>query len=124
MAKLALNKSALSREKQRKTSYERYLPSLELKQKQLLAERKKAQQELAQHRAEIEEANDEVHRKLPMLANKTIDLTGLVKVNDVRMVEENMMGTYLPKLEQVDYIVADYGYLIRPRTGSTNWRGP
>jgi V/A-type H+-transporting ATPase subunit D len=114
MAKLALNKSALSREKQRKSSYERYLPSLELKQKQLLAERKKAQHQLAQHRAEIEEANGEVYHKLPMLANQSIDLTGLVKVSDVRMVEENMMGTYLPKLEQVDYIVADYGYLIRP----------
>jgi V/A-type H+-transporting ATPase subunit D len=42
MAKLALNKSALSREKQRKSSCERYLPALELKQKQLLAECKKA----------------------------------------------------------------------------------
>jgi V/A-type H+-transporting ATPase subunit D len=114
MAKLALNKSALSREKQRRSSYERYLPSLEMKQKQLLAERKKAQQALAHHRSEIEAANREVHSKLPMLANQSIDLSGLVQVDNVRMVEENLMGTYLPKLDQVDYKVAHYGYLVRP----------
>ena len=114
MAKLALNKSALSREKQRRSSYERYLPSLELKQKQLLAERKKAQQALVQHRSEIEAANSDVYSKLPMLANQTIDLTDLVKVDNVRMVEENMMGTYLPRIDQVDYTVASYGYLVRP----------
>ena len=56
MAKIALNKSALSREKQRRASYERYLPSLEMKQKQLLAERKKAQQALEQQRTDIEQA--------------------------------------------------------------------
>ena len=42
MAKIALNKSSLSRQKKQRESFKRYLPSLEMKQKQLLAERKKA----------------------------------------------------------------------------------
>jgi V/A-type H+-transporting ATPase subunit D len=114
MAKLALNKSALSREKQRRKSYQRYLPSLELKQKQLLAERKKAQQQLAQHQSEIDSAQAAVYQKLPMLANETIDLAGLVRVDNVRIEEENLMGTHLPTLGHVDYIIAEYGYLARP----------
>ena len=114
MTKLALNKSALSQEKQRKGSYERYLPSLELKQKQLLAERKKAQLELAEHISEIETAQDRAYRNLPMLANESIDLTGLVKVENVQVNEENLMGTRLPVLGEVNYTIAPYGYLVRP----------
>ena len=114
MAKTALNKSALSREKQRRTSYQRYLPSLELKQKQLLAERKKAQLQLAQHQTEIATIQSAAYQKLPMLANQTMELAGLVTVENVQIVEENLMGTHLPKLGHVDYIVADYGYLARP----------
>ena len=114
MAKLALNKSALSKEKQRRKSYQRYLPSLELKQKQLLAERKKAQRQLAQHQSQIESAQAAVYQKLPMLANESMDLTGLVQVDNVRIEEENLMGTHLPTLGHVDYNIAEYGYLTRP----------
>jgi len=114
MAKLALNKSALSKEKQRRKSYQRYLPSLELKQKQLLAERKKAQRQLAQHQSQIESAQAAVYQKLPMLANESMDLTGLVQVDNVRIEEENLMGTHLPTLGHVDYNIAEYGYLARP----------
>jgi V/A-type H+-transporting ATPase subunit D len=114
MAKLALNKSALSQEKQRRKSYQRYLPSLELKQKQLLAERKKAQQELARHKSEIDAAQAAVYQKLPMLANESMDLSDLVQVDNVRIDEENLMGTRVPTLGHVDYTIAEYGYLARP----------
>tara|TARA_R110001599_G_C12277316_1_gene663088 strand:- start:9161 stop:9769 length:609 start_codon:yes stop_codon:yes gene_type:complete len=114
MAKIALNKSVLSREKQRKTAYERYLPSLELKQKQLLAECKKAQRQLAQHRSEIDSTQTSVYQKLPMLANESMDLAGLVTVDNVRIEEENLMGTHLPTLGHVDYNVTAYGFLARP----------
>ena len=114
MPKIALNKSALSGEKQRKTSYERYLPSLELKQKQLLAQCKKTQRQLVQHRSEIDSTQTAVYQKLPMLANESMDLAGLVRVENVKIEEENLMGTYLPTLGHADYNVTEYGYLARP----------
>lgn len=114
MATIALNKSALSREKQRKTSYERYLPSLELKQKQLLVECRKTQQQLAQHRSEIDSTQTAVYQKLPMLADESMDLAGLVTVDNVRIEEENLMGTHLPTLGHVNYSISVYGYLARP----------
>ena len=61
MAKVALNKSSLSREKQRRSSYRRYLPSLELKQKQLLLERKRAREALADQRAQIEQVQSNMN---------------------------------------------------------------
>ena len=114
MAKIALNKSALSREKQRRASYQRYLPSLEMKQKQLLAERKKAQQLLEQQRAEIEQAEAGIAERLPMLTIESIDLSELVRVENVSLDEENLLGTSLPRLGEVTLEVAEYGLLARP----------
>lgn len=114
MAKLALNKNALSREKQRRASFERYLPSLELKQKQLLAERKKAQQQLAEHRVQIESIEQTMRDTMPMLANQVIDVTGLVEIEEMQLDEENLLGTRLPRLGEVRCRVRDYGYLARP----------
>ena len=114
MAKLALNKSALSKEKQKKVSYGRYLPSLEMKQKQLLLERKKAEQALLQHNQDIAALEDAVYQKLPMLAVKNIEMQGLVTVSGYKLIEENLLGTKVPLLESITFNRADYGYLARP----------
>ena len=114
MAKLALNKSTLSHEKKRKSSYLRYLPSLELKQKQLMAERKKAQQEWQQHNKEIEALESLVAQQLPMLAVKDIDMQNLVTIHEVIVEEENLLGLQLPVLKEVTCKKAEYGYLARP----------
>lgn len=114
MAKLALNKSALSKEKQKKVSYSRYLPSLEMKQKQLLLERKKAEQALLQHNQDIAALEDAVYQKLPMLAVKNIEMQGLVTVAGYKLIEENLLGTKVPLLESITFNRADYGYLARP----------
>jgi V/A-type H+/Na+-transporting ATPase subunit D len=114
MAKLALNKSALSKEKQRKASYGRYLPSLEMKQKQLLLERKKAEEALIQHNNDIASLEESVYQQLPMLAVENIEMDGLVTVESFNLAEENLLGTKVPLLESITFKRADYGYLARP----------
>lgn len=114
MAKLALNKSALSKEKQRKVSYGRYLPSLEMKQKQLLLERKKAEEALAVCRSEISSLESTIYQQLPMLAVENIEMDGLVVVERFDLKEENLLGTKVPYLESIEFTRADYGYLARP----------
>lgn len=114
MAKLALNKSALSKEKQRKTSYGRYLPSLEMKQKQLLLERKKAEEALVQRANDIAILEDAVYKQLPMVAVENIDMAGLVTVESYDLGEENLLGTKVPLLERITFKRAEYGYLARP----------
>ncbi len=114
MAKLALNKSALSKEKQRKVSYGRYLPSLEMKQKQLLLERKKAEQALALCRSDISSVEATIYQQLPMLAVENIKMDGLVVVESFNLEEENLLGTKVPYLESIVFKRAEYGYLARP----------
>ncbi len=114
MPKPALNKSALSAEKKRQHSYEKYLPSLELKQKQLLSVRKKHEQELIAHRQHIARITADVHQRLPMLAVENIDLDGLVTIADLLIEEENLLGTALPVLRHVKYQRAHYSFFSRP----------
>jgi V/A-type H+-transporting ATPase subunit D len=114
MAKLALSKSGLQKQREDMRLYERVLPSLDLKRMQLSAELKRARQQLAEAEAEVEKLNKRVAEQLPMLANREIDVSGLVQVESFRIEEENLVGVKLPKLVEVKCHVAEYSMLAKP----------
>jgi len=114
MARVALNKASLQREQRKLNTYQRFLPSLDLKRRQLIAEREKARR----IRGEIAESLDRLRRQVgeqvPMLANHDVDLETLVSVTRVELAEQNMVGTRLPVLQTVHMDVRAYGLLTRP----------
>ncbi len=114
MARLALSKSSLSKQQTQLKSYERFLPSLDLKRKQLIGERNKAVHTLQRTREEIKRYTEQVGERLPMLSNKEIDLSNLVTLEGARLVEENVVGTSLPRLQAIEVTVADYPLLTKP----------
>jgi V/A-type H+-transporting ATPase subunit D len=114
MARLSFSKSALSREAKQLKTYERFLPSLDLKRRQLMAERAKARAQLARTQRETEALRRRVGEVLPMLANHEVELEGLVRVSRARLGRENLVGTRLPVLEGVDLQVRDYGLIAKP----------
>jgi V/A-type H+-transporting ATPase subunit D len=115
MARLALNKSSLSKLGRQLGTYERFLPSLDLKRKQLMAERARAQAALQHTAREMEELRERVAAQLPMLASLEIELVNLVRLKGVRLGEENVVGTRLPRLEAVELERREYGYLGMPQ---------
>ena len=114
MARLQLNKSSLAREAKHLRTYQRFLPSLDLKRQQLTAERSKAARALAATRKEIEAFRRSVGRELPMLANRDVDLSELVTVTGVELGSENLVGTTLPVLQHVAMETRPYAYLAKP----------
>ena len=114
MARLQLSKSSLARERKSLATFERFLPSLDLKRQQLMAERAKAAKSLAATRAEIEALEKDVGRSLRMLADRDVELTDLAKVTDVRLGTENIVGTRLPVVEAGDVAVRSYALMGRP----------
>jgi len=114
MARLSLNKSSLSNESRQLKTYERFLPSLEMKRKQLMAERAKAREHLARTEQSIKDLLQRVGEHLPMLGNRELELEELVKVSGVRVTEENLVGTRLPVLQGVDVQVREYGLISKP----------
>ncbi len=115
MAKLQLSKSALAEQKKHLKTYQRFLPSLDLKRQQVMAERAKAQQALATTRREIERFQKEAGEKLPMLAISEVDLTDLAKLTKINLGTENVVGTRLPKLESIEVEVRPYALMARPQ---------
>jgi V/A-type H+-transporting ATPase subunit D len=114
MAKLALNKSSLARESAHLSEYKRFLPSLELKRLQIMAERAKAKETTLRLDEEYERRFDEIAKSLPMLANTQVPIEGLVTLASVERGEQNLSGTRLPTLESVEIDVKRYSRLARP----------
>ena len=114
MARLPLSKSSLSHEQRQLKTFQRFLPSLDMKRKQLMAQRAAAREALEQTQQAMTELRAKVVKGLPMLSNREIDLSGLVALEDVRIGRENQTGTQLPTLEGIRVAVHPYGRLAKP----------
>ena len=114
MAKVALNKSSLNREKRSLKTFNRYLPALELKRQQLMMERKKAEEALAEAREDLINVEALVKAQLPMLAREDVAVENLVKVTDVRLMHENIVGTSVPMIEHIEMELTPYSDLTKP----------
>jgi V/A-type H+-transporting ATPase subunit D len=115
MARLALNKSSLSKLTRQLGTFEKFLPSLDMKRKQLMAERARAQAALQRTGQAMAALRESIAGRLPMLANREIELADLVQLKTVRLGEENVVGTRLPVLEAVEVQRRDYSYLAIPQ---------
>jgi len=114
MAQLALSKSALQRERQNLKMYERFLPSLDLKRRQLMAEQSRAHEALSQAEKQVATLVPDTGKNIPMLANKDIEIGKLVQIESVQMGEENVVGVKLPVLEKVVTKMEEYAFLAKP----------
>jgi V/A-type H+-transporting ATPase subunit D len=79
-----------------------------------MIERGKARTAFAARRRELEELLAAVEEKLPMLANHEVELDELVQITNVRRSEENVVGTRLPRIDEVEIEVRPYAFLGRP----------
>jgi V/A-type H+-transporting ATPase subunit D len=114
MARLKLSKSELNRQGKQLKTFKQFLPSLDLKRRQLMGERAKAVAAVRKTEEEIAELEQAVGRELLMLSNENVDLTDIVRVTGYDIAEENVVGTRLPVLRSIDVEVRPYGFLTRP----------
>jgi V/A-type H+/Na+-transporting ATPase subunit D len=114
MARLSLNKSTLSSLIRQLKTYENFLPSLDLKRRQLLSEQEKARQELRELDRREEELRPTVEKQIPMLGYTHVDVRGIVRVTKAEIVEENVMGIRLPKLGRLEIKISEYPFLAKP----------
>ncbi len=114
MARLQLNKSSLAREQTQLKSYERFLPSLDLKRQQLMAERVRAREEVDRLEQMVQRLVRQVGEKLPMLAQQGVALDGLVTLKDYKVKEVNVVGVKLPDLDRIEVVVRPYSVLAKP----------
>jgi V/A-type H+-transporting ATPase subunit D len=114
MARLSLNKSTLSEQIKQLKTYRNLLPSLDLKRRQLLSEQEKARQELRKLEERIAALHPMVEKQIPMLGYTHVEVRGIVRVTNVEIAEENVMGIRLPKLGNLEIKVSEYPFLGKP----------
>lgn len=114
MEKLSLNKATLHKESAKLRRFQQYLPSLDLKRQQLMAERAKAQNTLLQLQNDARNRRDWIAENLPMLANREIAVQNLVKIQRFEVDRENVVGINLPKLATVEFYRENYSFFVKP----------
>jgi V/A-type H+/Na+-transporting ATPase subunit D len=114
VGRLTLSKSSLSTQSRALKTFERYLPSLDLKRRQLIAERAKAARVVDAREEEIAALRRLVEQGLPMGSNEEVNIAGLGRILSLELSEENIMGVRLPHLQRIELEQADYGLLAKP----------
>lgn len=114
MAKLKLSKTSLQHQRALLKLYQKLLPSLDLKRRQLLLEQKKAQEALRAAEAAVGQVHDAIGAELPMLAGTQLALHNLVTLRAIRTGRESIAGVRVPRLDAVVCDVAPYSLLATP----------
>ncbi len=114
MAGLPLNKSSLKRERDRLATYERFLPALDLKRRQLVWELRRARGELGKTEERIDRLFQSARDLFALAGGVDMELAGLVRVRRLDLSEESVVGVRLPRLDAMDVEVAEYSTLAKP----------
>lgn len=114
MARQTFSKAALHKETAQLKRYQQFLPSLELKRQQLIAETYKAVARVKQTESQIEAIHQLIRKQMPMLADERIHLEGLVSVGEVVIGDENIVGVHVPVLIGVDIKETPYSFFAKP----------
>ncbi len=95
MAKIRLTKNELKKQKDNLKRFLRYLPTLELKKKQLIQEIQRIQGEIEKLHTESVRLGEEVSRWAAVFADGT-DLEPYLRIREVLVKEDNVAGIDIP----------------------------
>lgn len=114
MAKQSFSKAALHKEVAQLKRYQQFLPSLDLKRQQLVAERYKTAADLVKIEEQIKQCRAIITENLPMISDYHITLDDLVTISNVDVGHENSVGVTLPMLKSIDIVTKPYSTYAKP----------
>ncbi|MFH1942694.1 MAG: V-type ATP synthase subunit D [bacterium] len=113
MAKIRLTKNELKKQKDDLKRFTRYLPTLELKKKQLLQEIHRIQREIAESDAEYRRVEEEVRRWADVFA-EGVDLKAFIRVGALKTGQDNIAGIDIPVFEDLLFEDIEVDYFHTP----------
>lgn len=114
MAKIKLTKNELKSQKDALKRFTRYLPTLELKKKQLLVEIQNIQKEIEHLQAENERVEREVARWVDVYADNVVDPSDYIKVKELLTGTGNIAGIDIPVFEDLTFEDIEVDYFSTP----------
>jgi len=113
MAKVRLTKNELKKQKDNLKRFTRYLPTLELKKKQLLVEIRRIQNEIETLQQENRRVENEISGWVDVFA-EDIDVAQYIQVKEVITGEDNIAGIEIPTFEDVVFEEPEIDYFNTP----------
>ena len=113
MAKIKLTKNELKKQKDDLKRFKRYLPTLELKKKQLLAEIRQIQNVVDKLQAEVKQVDKQVNAWADVFA-EDVDLNEMFQVVDIKTDVGNIAGIDIPIFHDVTFEESEYDFLTTP----------
>lgn len=113
MAKIKLTKNELKKQKEDLKRFTRYLPTLILKKKQLVAEIKKIEEMVLKLENEITRIEKDLEAWVAVFAEK-VAIDHLIKLKAVKTSEGNIAGIDIPVFEKAEFEEKEYDLLHYP----------
>ncbi len=113
MAKIKLTKNELKKQREALKRYIRYLPTLELKKKQLVAEIKKIENRVKILKEEIARIEHDLEAWVAVFAEEA-HIENLLKIKKIIVGEGNIAGIEIPLFEKVEFEENEYDYMAYP----------
>jgi V/A-type H+/Na+-transporting ATPase subunit D len=113
MAKIKLTKNELKAQKDALKRYTRYLPTLELKKQQLLAEIRRIHDEIQKNRKKLDDLKARLKAWIAVFGEK-MDLSGLLSVSKVQTERGNIAGIDIPLFLKVEFEEQSYDLMKYP----------
>ena len=113
MAKIKLTKNELKKQREALKRYISYLPTLELKKKQLVAEIKKIENRVKILKEEIARIEHDLEAWVAVFAEEA-HIENLLKIKKIIVGEGNIAGIEIPLFEKVEFEENEYDYMAYP----------
>ncbi|MCK9484596.1 MAG: V-type ATP synthase subunit D [Candidatus Marinimicrobia bacterium] len=113
MAKIKHTKNELKAQREALARYLRFLPTLELKKSQLVAEIRRLMREIEQVEDEIQQVAEEIFKWVDVMAEE-IDLKELLIIRQIIMEEGNIAGIGIQIFKEVEFEDVAYNFFTTP----------
>lgn len=113
MAKIKLTKNELKKQKDALKRYTRYLPTLELKKQQLLAEIRRVKDEIQAKQNKLNTLKVQLSKWIGVFA-EDVDVASLIELKDVITDTGNIAGINIPLFKELTFDVKDYDLMAYP----------
>ena len=113
MAKIRLTKNELKKQKDNLRRFLRYLPTLDLKKKQLIQEIQRINRERDELQRAFDTKNEALQAWVDVFAD-AIDLQPFLQVERILMDEDNIAGIDIPLLQDLRFEEAVYDFMETP----------
>jgi len=112
--KVKFTKGELKRQRDAQQRFQRYLPTLQLKQQQLQLEVRNVEKLLYLKRVEIDRIKEDMSNWIGILGDKDVDLSPWVRPKRIITSTANIAGVTIPVLKQAEFPKVDYDLFTTP----------